>query len=61
RFLEALGIGARAAALGETATPEQAEEIASGLRRLTDPEHMGALFQALALTAPELGPPAGFA
>ncbi len=61
RFLEALGIGARAAALGETATPEQAGEIASGLRRLTDPEHMGALFQALALTDPELGPPAGFA
>ncbi len=60
RFLEALGIGARARALGESATPDQAREIASALRRLTHPREMGELFKVLALAHPDLGPPAGF-
>jgi len=60
RFLEALGIGARARALGESATPDQASEIASALRRLTHPREMGELFKVLALGDPDLGPPAGF-
>ena len=60
RFLKALGIGARARALGESATPDQAREIASALRRLTHPREMGELFKVLALAHPDLGPPAGF-
>ncbi len=60
RFLEALGIGARARALGQSATPDQASEIASALRRLTHPREMGELFKVLALGHPDLGPPAGF-
>ncbi len=60
RFLEALGIGARARTLGESATPDQASEIASALRRLTHPREMGALFKVLALGHPDLGAPAGF-
>ncbi len=60
RFLEALGIGARARALNESATPDQASEIASALRRLTHPREMGELFKVLALGDPDLGPPAGF-
>ncbi|MCH8808415.1 MAG: SAM-dependent methyltransferase [Proteobacteria bacterium] len=60
RFLEALGIGARARALGESATPDQAREIASALHRLTHPREMGELFKVLALAHPDLGPPAGF-
>ncbi len=60
RFLEALGIGARARTLDESATPDQASEIASALRRLTHPREMGALFKVLALGHPDLGPPAGF-
>jgi NADH dehydrogenase [ubiquinone] 1 alpha subcomplex assembly factor 7 len=60
RFLEALGIGARAQALLESATPDQAKEIVSARRRLTDAREMGELFKALALGHPDLGPPAGF-
>jgi NADH dehydrogenase [ubiquinone] 1 alpha subcomplex assembly factor 7 len=60
RFLEALGIDARARTLGESATPDQASEIASALRRLTHPREMGELFKVLALGDPDLGPPAGF-
>ena len=58
-FLEALGIAARAERLQAGATAEQAEEIGSALRRLTDPEQMGALFKVLALGSPGLGPLAG--
>ncbi len=59
RFLEALGIGAGARTLGESATPDQASEIASALHRLTHPREMGELFKVLALGDPDLGPPAG--
>ena len=60
RFLTALGIGARAADLSRAATGAQAAEIESAVERLTDPEQMGTLYKALALTGPDLGPPAGF-
>ncbi len=61
RFLAALGIDARAAALIAAATPSQAGSIEAALRRLTDPAEMGTHFKVLALTGPDLGPPAGFA
>ena len=64
-FLQALGIGTRAAQLA-AAAPAKAAEIEADLKRLTDPAQMGRLFKALALTsplplAPGLMPPAGFA
>ncbi|MEE8189871.1 MAG: SAM-dependent methyltransferase [Kiloniellales bacterium] len=60
RFLEALGIGARAAALAEAGTTEQASGIEADQRRLTHPDEMGTLFKVLALGHPGLGPLAGF-
>ncbi|HEB79482.1 MAG TPA: class I SAM-dependent methyltransferase, partial [Rhodospirillales bacterium] len=59
-FLENLNIGARAEALIANATPEQAEEIRTALRRLTHEEEMGNLFKVMALTAPGLPHPPGF-
>ncbi len=61
RFLSRLGIAARAESLSATASPAQDRGIAAALARLTDPEHMGALFKALALAHPSLDAPAGFA
>jgi NADH dehydrogenase [ubiquinone] 1 alpha subcomplex assembly factor 7 len=58
-FLEALGLGARAAQL-KTAAPARATEIDAAVGRLAGPDQMGTLFKALALTAPGLGAPAGF-
>ena len=60
-FLGSLGIEARAQKLIAHAEPEQAMLIRSGCRRLVDPAEMGALFQALALTAEGAPAPAGFA
>jgi SAM-dependent MidA family methyltransferase len=57
-LLTALGIDARAAALGKAA-PERAAGIAADKARLT--EAMGTLFKALAITAPAWPEPAGFA
>jgi NADH dehydrogenase [ubiquinone] 1 alpha subcomplex assembly factor 7 len=59
QFLERLGIGARAKAL-IAANPSQAEDITSALQRLTAPEQMGKLFQAMALLPPSQSPPPGF-
>jgi NADH dehydrogenase [ubiquinone] 1 alpha subcomplex assembly factor 7 len=56
-FLRRLGIETRADRLASEATPEQAHEVASGLRRLTEPDQMGRLFKALALAPPGLRPP----
>ncbi len=53
QLLTALGIDARAAALGERVTADR--------DRLVSPEQMGTLFQALAVTAPGWPHPAGFA
>ncbi len=58
-FLESLGISARAAALLETASAAQAEDIKSAHKRLVDRDEMGALFKVLALT-PHMTPPPGF-
>lgn len=61
RFLAALGAEARLAVLSRQARPVQQETLATGLKRLIDPAQMGTLFKALAVTSPELAPPAGFA
>jgi SAM-dependent MidA family methyltransferase len=58
-WLEALGIGARAAALAH-ASPERADEIQSARRRLTAPDQMGDLFMAMAMAAPGWPAPTGF-
>jgi SAM-dependent MidA family methyltransferase len=59
-WLRAMGVEVRAAALSR-ANPDRAEEIASGLRRLTSEDQMGALFKVLAIHSPGWPPPAGFA
>ena len=61
RFLQALGIEARAARLRRRANAGQAAAIDSALRRLTQPDGMGTLFKALALAHPALPSPPGFA
>ena len=61
RFLVSLGAEARLAALSAPASPEQRALLASGVRRLIDPEEMGTVFKAMALTSPGLPMPAGFA
>lgn len=60
-LLTALGIEQRTAALAARASPEQAERLRSGTRRLVDEAAMGSLFKALALTASSWPQPAGFA
>ena len=59
QFLERMGIGARAKALAK-ANPAEVADIESALRRLTAPEQMGKLFQAMALLPPFAPPPPGF-
>lgn len=60
RFLTAIGIDARAAALAE-ASPDRAKQIMTDRKRLTGGDEMGSLFKMLALTAPHWPKPAGFA
>ena len=57
-FLEALGLGARAAALSRNAIPDQAREIAAARARLTG--SMGELFKVMVLSASGLPAPPGF-
>jgi NADH dehydrogenase [ubiquinone] 1 alpha subcomplex assembly factor 7 len=59
RWLEALGIGARAEALAR-ADRSRAAEIAAAHARLTRPEQMGMLFKVLAMVSPGWPQPAGF-
>ncbi len=59
-WLNALGIGARAAALA-AAHPDRAEELAAQVQRLTGRDQMGELFKVLAMRAPHWPEPAGFA
>ncbi len=61
RWLTAMGIGARIAALAARASPAQAETLRAGAARLTAPDAMGALFKVLAMIAPAWPDPAGFA
>lgn len=59
-WLNALGIGARAAAL-TAANPDRAEELAAQVQRLTGRDQMGQLFKVLAIRAADWPEPAGFA
>jgi len=59
-FLKALGIQARASALSANANEHQRDDIASALKRLTDPGAMGSLFKVIAVTSPDTPAPAGF-
>ena len=59
-FLRRLGIEARRDALLAGADARQADDIRSGCARLIDPDQMGTLFQALAITGPDDPPPPGF-
>lgn len=59
-LLERLGLQLRLEALSRRASPAQAAELAAGAARVSAPEQMGELFQALALTAPAAPPPPGF-
>ena len=58
-WLRAVGIDLRAASLAKSA-PERNEEIVMARERLTAPEHMGSLFKAMALVAPNWPAPEGF-
>ncbi|MGE5200473.1 MAG: class I SAM-dependent methyltransferase [Acidobacteriota bacterium] len=60
-FLRALGIELRERRLLKSASPAQAEQIKSGVRRLIDAAEMGTLFRVLALTQTALAALAGFA
>jgi SAM-dependent MidA family methyltransferase len=60
-FLLKLGLEARRDSLCKSATPEQQEQILASTIRLADPEAMGLLFKALAITSSGLAPPAPFA
>ena len=59
-FLTRLGIEARADGLCAGAPADQAREIRSGCRRLTEPTAMGMLFKTMALCGSGLPVPAGF-
>ena len=58
-WLQAMGIGTRAAALAQS-SPAHAGAIAAALERLTHPEQMGALFKVMGLVAPDWPDGAGF-
>ena len=59
-FLKSLGIGVRAERLGADGDFESAQVVCSGLRRLTEPNLMGELFQAMAITSKNMVSMAGF-
>ena len=59
KWLNRLGIGARAAAL-EASNPQRAEALASAVQRLTAPSGMGDLFKVLAIHSDSWPSPAGF-
>jgi NADH dehydrogenase [ubiquinone] 1 alpha subcomplex assembly factor 7 len=59
-FLKNMGIEERAERLIAGATAEQVKMITSALERLTGDDAMGTLFKVIAVTSPDLDPPAGF-
>jgi SAM-dependent MidA family methyltransferase len=59
-WLNALGIGERAAALA-TANPARADELAAAVQRLTGGDQMGDLFKVIAIHSPDWPAPPGFA
>jgi NADH dehydrogenase [ubiquinone] 1 alpha subcomplex assembly factor 7 len=60
QFLTALGAELRLTILSARASPSQRRALASGVRRLLDPEAMGDRFKVMALVSPGLPPPLGF-
>lgn len=61
QFLRNMGIEHRLAALLENAeSDEQAQELFSSYERLVEPDQMGSIFKAMALTHADLGAPVGF-
>jgi len=60
-FLRRLGLPERTAQLCRGASPGEARLLASGARRLMDPDAMGLLVKAVALCDPLLPVPPGFA
>ncbi len=59
RFLEQLGIGARADRLKVRATEDQVKDIDGALHRLTARDQMGQLFKVMAVTTPDSPAPPG--
>lgn len=59
KWLRAMGIDTRAAALAKAA-PEQADDIAAALERLTASDRMGSLFKMLAFVHRDWPTPEGF-
>ena len=59
-FLARLGLFQRTNQLARHQSPARAAALMDGARRLGEPDRMGRLFKALALTSPELPMPAGF-
>lgn len=59
-FLAALGAELRLATLTAQATPIRRQELERGVRRLLNPDEMGARFKVMALVSPRLPIPAGF-
>ncbi|MCW9002498.1 MAG: class I SAM-dependent methyltransferase [Rhodospirillales bacterium] len=59
-LLSRLGIEARAEALMNGATAEQAEDIRAAMARLTDDDQMGTLFKAMAIVHPRQPVAPGF-
>jgi SAM-dependent MidA family methyltransferase len=59
-FLGDLGIAARAETLKLGKPPHEAGGVTAALLRLTAPQQMGAIFRAMAVTAPGWPAPAGF-
>ena len=60
KFLTRLGLFARIDRLAQTLPPLAGLRMTEAGRRLAEPDRMGALFKALALTTPGLPTPAGF-
>ena len=60
KFLTRLGLFARIHRLATTLPPIEGLRMTEAGRRLAEPDRMGALFKALALTSPGLPVPAGF-
>ena len=60
KFLTRLGLFARINRLASTRPLGEAGRMTDAGRRLAEPDRMGALFKALALTSPGLPTPAGF-
>ncbi len=60
KFLTRLGLFARIHRLAQTRPWQEAARMTEAGRRLAEPDRMGGLFKALALTSPGLPIPAGF-